>query len=61
MRFSHARWPQQHDVFVTLYEAQGSQRLDLLLRSAGGEGEVVILERLYRRKAAIRVYIACLR
>lgn len=36
--------------FVTFYEAQRSQRLDLLLRSAGGEGEVVLLERLHRRE-----------
>ena len=41
---------QQHDVFVTLDEAQGTQLLDLLLRSTGGEGEVVLLERLHRRE-----------
>ncbi len=52
-----ARWvlptpdgPEQHDVLGALDEARARELLDLRLRRAAGEAEVVALERLHRRQ-----------
>jgi hypothetical protein len=52
------RWPKEDDVLGTLDEAERSKLLYLRARGAGGEREVVRLERLLRREPAVRVSIS---
>src|SRR5690606_3609377 len=48
MALAYARGPEQHDVPAALDEAERGEFLDLLPRCAGGEAEVVALDRLHR-------------
>ena len=50
MGFADAGWSQQDDVLGALDEGQGGQLHELLLRRAGGKGEVVVIQRLDRRE-----------
>ena len=52
MSFTHARGPEEHYVLSAFDEGEARKLHDLLARCAGGEVEVVLIERLDRGEAS---------
>src|SRR5690606_36408618 len=50
MGLAGPRWPQEYDVLGTLDKSKARQFLDLLARRAGGEGKIIVFQRLDGRK-----------